>query len=536
MSTHDYSLSNQSGASFRSDLNNALAAILSNNSNASSPSTTVAYMIWVDTNANKLKIRNSANDDWVDLINLDGSIARDITLTGASANIVFDQSDNALEFADNAKAVFGTGSDLTISHDGSNSIINDAGTGELQLQRAGNTILSLGSTGIEITDPNGAAEVKLTGFEGSSAQVTLIADEGDDNADTWTIQSFVTDNTLRFLSKASGSLVEKWHITTDGKVEQTGDLLLPSSRIGVGLTPQTSDVATNVSAGLIQTDANIDIRYAGTNTDPAGARYLNLINTDTTLVANQPMGGIHWIGNDSDAPSNINCSFTAINSGSGGASGIFLFKTGGSERMRLTHDGALCIGVTAKNASGNRMTVHDTATMIHLQKLTTSNSSCFNVIHERAVSSTKGNLFVLRNSTGTSVGGIKITNTATEFNTTSDYRLKENVVAISDGITRLKTLKPSKFNWIADSTNTPVDGFIAHEVSSVVPEAISGEKDAVITQALIDSGDAPDGEIGDPIYQEIDQSKIVPLLTAALQEAIAKIETLETKVAALEAA
>ena len=74
MATHDYNLANQSGASFRSDLNNALAAILSNNSNASSPSTTVAYMIWVDTNANKLKIRNSANDDWVDLINLDAMI------------------------------------------------------------------------------------------------------------------------------------------------------------------------------------------------------------------------------------------------------------------------------------------------------------------------------------------------------------------------------------------------------------------------------------------------------------------------------
>ena len=117
MSTHDYSLSNQSGASFRSDLNNALAAILSNNSNASSPSVTVAYMIWVDTNANKLKIRNSANDAWIDLINLDGSIARDLQLTGAAANINFDQSDNALEFNDNAKAVFGSGEDLTITHD-----------------------------------------------------------------------------------------------------------------------------------------------------------------------------------------------------------------------------------------------------------------------------------------------------------------------------------------------------------------------------------------------------------------------------------
>ena len=335
MSTHDYNLANQSGASFRSDLNNALAAILSNNSNATSPSTTAAYSIWADTNAAKLKIRNSANDDWVDLINLDGTIARDLTFTGASANILFDQSDNALEFNDNAKATFGTGADLTISHNGSNSIINDTGTGELQLQRGGNTILSLGSTGIEITDPDGVAEVKVTGFEGSSAQVTLIADEGDDNADTWTIQSFVTDNTLRFLSKASGSLAEKWHITTDGEVEQTG-------RLAVGLSVNTSDVATNISAGLIQTDGNIDIKFAGVNSDPAGARYLNFINTDTSVVVDQVMGGLHFISSDSDA-SGILASMKVHAQSNSSKTCQFRFRGNDAELARL---GASSLGGT----------------------------------------------------------------------------------------------------------------------------------------------------------------------------------------------
>ena len=133
MSTHDYNLANQSGASFRSDLNNALAAILSNNSNASDPSTTVAFMIFADTNANKLKIRNSANDAFIDLINLDGSIARDLTFTGASANIVFDQSDNALEFADNATVKFGNSGDLKIFHSGSESFVAEEGTGGLTI-------------------------------------------------------------------------------------------------------------------------------------------------------------------------------------------------------------------------------------------------------------------------------------------------------------------------------------------------------------------------------------------------------------------
>ena len=110
------------------------------------------------------------------------------------------------------------------------------------------------------------------------------------------------------------------------------------------------------------------------------------------------------------------------------------------------------------------------------------------------------------------VGGITTSGSATSFNTSSDYRLKENATAISDGITRLKTLKPYRFNFKADASTT-VDGFFAHEVTAV-PEAISGEKDAV----------KEDGSI-DP--QGIDQSKLVPLLVAAVQELIGKVEALE---------
>ncbi len=128
------------------------------------------------------------------------------------------------------------------------------------------------------------------------------------------------------------------------------------------------------------------------------------------------------------------------------------------------------------------------------------------------------------------VGSIDVTTSSTSYNTSSDYRLKENITAISDGITRLKTLKPSRFNFKVDKDKT-VDGFLAHEVTSV-PEAISGTKDEVATE----DNELAGVKKGDPIYQKIDQSKLVPLLTAALQEAVAKIETLETKVAALEAA
>ena len=119
------------------------------------------------------------------------------------------------------------------------------------------------------------------------------------------------------------------------------------------------------------------------------------------------------------------------------------------------------------------------------------------------------------------VGPISVTGSATAYNESSDYRLKENIVDMADGITRVKQLQPRRFNFIADAETT-VDGFIAHEAQAVVPEAVTGTHNEV-------------DENGDPIMQGIDKSKFVPLLTAALQEAIAKIETLETKVAALEA-
>ena len=115
---------------------------------------------------------------------------------------------------------------------------------------------------------------------------------------------------------------------------------------------------------------------------------------------------------------------------------------------------------------------------------------------------------------GNEVGTIVVTSSSTSYNSLSDYRLKENVNYTWDATTRLKQLKPARFNFISDDTNTLIDGFIAHEVSSVVPEAITGEKDAV-------------DENGDAVYQGIDQSKLVPLLVKTIQELEARITALE---------
>jgi hypothetical protein len=158
-----------------------------------------------------------------------------------------------------------------------------------------------------------------------------------------------------------------------------------------------------------------------------------------------------------------------------------------------------------------------------------------------------------RNTNG-HIGSIATNGTATSYNTSSDYRLKENVDYTWDATTRLKQLKPARFNFISDEDNTLVDGFLAHEVSSVVPEAISGTKDATetlsnavvmpngisvasgITEAEWTAGKADGTYPADTtwtashtqdVWQSIDQSKLVPLLVKTIQELEARVTALE---------
>ena len=168
--------------------------------------------------------------------------------------------------------------------------------------------------------------------------------------------------------------------------------------------------------------------------------------------------------------------------------------------------------------------------------------------------SQSGTMIAFLNSGNSEVGSIKSTGSATAFNTSSDYRLKENVDYDWDATTRLKQLKPARFNWIADDTNTLEDGFLAHEVSSIVPEAITGTKDAAttLTKAVIGehgnviaqnieesawTAGKADGTYDanttwhaskvNPIYQQIDLGKLVPLLVKTVQEQEARIKALE---------
>ena len=206
---------------------------------------------------------------------------------------------------------------------------------------------------------------------------------------------------------------------------------------------------------------------------------------------------------------------------------IIGFHTDGSEKLRIDDDGRVLIGATSK-VFNEFLSVQKGGDSTHVATFyfnNTQDQTAVIIKHDRAGhqgDGTNATMMAFLDQTNGTSGSISSNGSTTSFNQSSDYRLKENEIAISDGITRLKTLKPYRFNFKKDPTRI-VDGFFAHEVQNVIPEAISGEKDQV-------------NEDGSIKPQQIDQSKLVPLLVAAVQELIGKVEVLKTEVAALKAA
>ena len=218
----------------------------------------------------------------------------------------------------------------------------------------------------------------------------------------------------------------------------------------------------------------------------------------------------------------------------------FVFEVDGSEITRID-SGHLFLNTTTERNSGN-LSIDFDGTSQGSQGLNDTSSS-------------NGSVFIGFLTGGTFRGSISNNNNgAVAYNTTSDYRLKENVSYSFDATTRLKQLKPARFNWIADSDNTAIDGFLAHEVSSIVPEAITGTKDEMkttenvvldVNENIIARGVTEDewkagkdtewyddntswkSTITQKHYQQIDQSKLVPLLVKTIQELEARITTLE---------
>ena len=236
---------------------------------------------------------------------------------------------------------------------------------------------------------------------------------------------------------------------------------------------------------------------------------------DHTLTVSASSSPVIEIEQTSGGPYKANIVLSGNDTEFRGSSGNIEFYTGNddgassTERMRIDSSGTVLVGTTDTSPFNNTSTVGTTIAGGELQLASVNGEAAY---FNR--SGSDGRVINIRRA-GTFIGGIDVSTTQVTYNQTSDYRLKENVSYTWDATARLKQLKPARFNYIVDADNT-VDGFLAHEVESIVPQAISGAKDAI---------DA-DGNI-DP--QCIDHSKLVPLLVKTIQELEARITALEAE-------
>jgi hypothetical protein len=401
-------------------------------------------------------------------------------------------------------------------------------------------------------------------YNNNAAPIAHIsAVKGSGSNDTDGKLDFYTSNTKQLTIDSSGN------ITQNGaqlKIER--DNFAPSLDLYNNKAAPTADTVLGYASfkgkapsGAYSSFANIGgfvesvSGVAGTN-NVSG--YLTFNTTDDGTVAAERMriastGHVSMTSSDADAQltltgtgTNAPAKIDLVPQGTGNAR----IQVGGSDKITIASTGNVQVGASvAAVSSGKLMSYFDGNTGNGLQ------------IHDTNTGAGTGHLAAIFTRNTSVIGSISTTASATAFNTSSDYRLKENLEPLTGALDRLDQLPVYRFNFKADPETT-VDGFVAHEVSAHVPEAITGEKDAmrtVVVQEAVEAVEAqpatnweegdelPEGvAVGDektaaveaveaveevteeqPDYQGIDQSKLVPLLVAAVKELKAKVETLE---------
>lgn len=431
----------------------------------------------------------------VPAITVDG----DVTF-GANAN-----------FGDTGRAIFGAGSDLQIFHNGSNSYVQDNGTGILIVQ---------GSTGVHIQGRNATDMIRAN--EGSAVELYFN-----------NVKKLVTSST------------------------------------GVNITG-------NVGIGTTSPDTPIEVQTATAN-----SAYVRVGSTfsSSSWTSGDDIAGLEFRGNDaSGAGVGVKGSIRYKVMDTLSANTAMTFHTAGTsagsndvERMRIEKDGNLNLGglltnsFPANNTSGAGISLRADGRISSVAE----SLATLNLGRHTSVGDVVQFYF-----NGSPEGSISISSTATSYNTSSDYRLKTDAQPMTGASTRVQALNPVNFEWLSDGSR--VDGFLAHEAQAVVPESVTGTQDAMqdeeyeVTAAEYETVVVPAIEAADavyddeggliseavrgqeestceelvseavmgtrsvPDYQRIDQSKLVPLLTAALQEALTKIDAMETRLTALE--
>ena len=441
---------------------------------------------------------------------------------------------------DGKRLRMGTGGDFEIFHDGSDNIFKGASSDQdmkFNGVDGGSEITAL------LLDMSAAGQATFNSGAnfGGASQISTA-----DNSDTLTLLSTDADDNsgpnLR-MYRNSGSPADNdviGQIQFEGRNDNSQDVVYNDISMKIAdASDGTEDGIIrfrNMQAGTLRqylstsgtevviNEDSVDLDFRVESNGSANCLFVNGGTNRVGVGTNAPADTMH-IKSTGDPSGDIrliletnatdgNCAIDFRNSAGTFKGGILydtddndlkFFTNGSNERMRIEGTGK--IGINTTNTGTAMLKVNIPDSQYGFETIPAVNQTYYAAI--------------FRNSSGNDVGRIESTASATSFVTSSDYRLKENVSYDFDATTRLKQLKPSRFNFI-NTPDTTVDGFLAHEVSSIVPEAISGEKDK--TETYTDD----DGQQQTrPVYQGIDQSKLVPLLVKTIQELEARITTLE---------
>ena len=488
----------------------------------------------VDLNVSgNLDVDGTANLDAVDI---DGAVQLDATFTvGANdqgydvtlhgdtdaRNVKWDSSADSLLFSDNAKAIFGD--ELEIHSDATHARIREFGSGQLKIQ--GDNMQLLTSDGASTYVEGVASTGVVTLYHASNAPRLATSSTG-----------ISVTGKLETSANNNGGAKANYIRITDTDTTAT----LGNQQGGIEF--YTNDVTPGIAA-------SIEVVYAGSG--GGGEITFNTnASSSSTLAEAVRIDGNGSVGIGTNSPAELLTVYHATNSkllistGANGASQLYFgdngsnlagriyydhsansmrFHVNADERLRIDSSGNLFVNATASKSGISRAFIeYSSASQYGLELHATSAS-----VPATQIAFYQNNSFV---------GSISSTASATAYNTSSDYRLKTDAQPITNASDRVLALNPVNFEWIADGTR--VDGFLAHEAATVVPEAITGTKDAMrdeeyeVTPAVLDddgneTAPAVMGTRSVPDLQGIDQSKMVPLLVAALQDALARITALE---------
>ena len=437
-----------------------------------------------------------------------------------------------------------TGNDVYINnYENADLFFRTNNTDRLKIENDGKVGIGetapLGKLHVKTADANGAtvhADTDELVIEGSgNSGMTILSGQSGEGAIAWGdadndhIAKIIFDhasdlNAMKFVSNAS----ERMRIDSAGKVQ-----------IG---TTTTSGTASGLN----------DLIVGNSSSGPHGISILTSATQESYLAF-------------ADGTTSPNPAFITYNH----THDRYRIWGAGAEKMRINSNGRVQIGTDASNKfrfdenSAAHINYHDADNGVVACTINGHNgASVLNLYHDDTSGIVTAVTFLDGDNQTCGSIGLQASNNNAIYNTSSDYRMKENEVLISDGITRVKQIKPYRFNW-KTNPGTRYDGFFAHEIQEVVLGCGTGTKDETETlkncilkadgtvlrndileedwQIKKDSGHAryanttwvaEKTDVMKP--QGVDYGMITPLLTAALQEAITKIETLEAKVTALE--